>query len=258
MSIYTVVSSAKEEYGSVSEQYTPKSAQCSVTLRVPWSDRYNVVNDLINNQYEWPQVDNEAFVSSVAVRPVLTKYTESDGAIIYEEALITVQYSTDDAQVRDESGNRFSESIEPHSEFITLDHKRFRWGSASGEPLEENEAPGRIVRGFSLVRTLYAVPSISSTILSLPGCVNNAQYISAVLGLTFPAETLMFGDPVISRTVVLGGSSSWDVTLRFSFKPDGWNKFWRSQSQAYEQIYDVQGSAVYKNYPLANFSAFLF
>jgi hypothetical protein len=171
----------------------------------------------------------------------------------YLDALVTVAYSTEEEDL-------LSESLEPTAEFITLDYKRFRWSGADGDPLLEGEAPGKLVRNLNLVRNIMKIVDIPVATLDLPGSVNHEDYVSALLGLTFPAETLLFQPPAMSRTITTAGAKAWNLNLKFSYKPWGWNKYWRSKTETYERIYIVgmSGADPYNMYPLNDFSDFLF
>jgi len=181
-----------------------------------------------------------------------TNYTVVGQTCVYTDALVTVNYSSK------EEVDLVSETLTPNVEFITADHKQFRWGSATGDPLLENEAPGYRMYSLTLERTLYKVSSVPASILTLPGTVNNATYSSTLLGLSFATETLLFQPKSLNRTITTAGSKGWDVSVAFLFKPEGWNKFYRAKTQTYEEIYHVEAGGVHKNYPLASYAAFLY
>ena len=150
-----------------------------------------------------------------------------------------------------------TESIEPTAEFRTLDHRRFRWNSGTGALLNENQAPGQLVRGFSLTRS-FKMAAVPASILSKPGTVNSAAYSSTLLGLTFAAETLLFGLQPITRTIKLSGLGAFQVTLKFTYKDSGWNKFWNETAGAYQNIYIAGAGTPYKPYTPSSFSEYLF
>jgi hypothetical protein len=208
-----------------------------------------LADDLVDNGV-WPDFTG-AKVKSLSIEPDYANYTTSDQQCIYTHAFVTANYSSrDDADV-------ISESIEPTAEFRLLDHRLFRWGSGSGALLNEKEAPGQIVRGFNLVRTLYRQATVPVTLLTLPGTCNSATYASSLLGLTFAAETLLFTPAPVTRVIRLSGSPGFTVNIKMSFKGSGWNKFWRQSSGTYENIY-LAGGGIYKPYTPASFSDWLF
>jgi hypothetical protein len=188
----------------------------------------------------------------------VTYFEESGQACEVIDALVTINYSTKEPE------ELIAESLEPTAEFITLDYRRFRWGAANGDPVLEGEAPGKLLHGLNLVRTYYKIANPPAAILTLPGSVNNGAYNSSLLGLTFPVETLLFQPPQLSRKIDTEGAKKWDMTLKFTFKPEGWNKFWRAKTQQFERFwivstdgYGVDVGVQYNMYPLKDFSSLL-
>jgi len=251
MGSYSVVPCA-EEHGTAKENFSViDSPTASVTLRCAWVDRHALVADLLNNQRQWPGFFGYAVVPTAAnavITPFPAKNTTSGQTIDYDDALVAVNYNT-------ETTDLFSEELEPNVEFSPLDYKQFRWGNANGVPLLEGEAPGRQVRGMNLVRTLFQQSSVPSEIFDLVGYVNNAAIADPYWGNTWGAETLLYTPPHLSRTVQSNGNNAWTIILRFSYKPMGWNQFWRAGTQAYSRIF-IAGGAQYFNYPLGDFSVF--
>ena len=147
-----------------------------------------------------------------------------------------------------------SEALEPTTEFVTEDPAKFGWKSelTTDNTLSEGEEPGRLIRGMRLIRTIFKLATINANILSLPGSVNDAEYTSASLGLTFPTETLLFVPPRISRTITTDGASAWNVRLGWEYKAEGWNKYWRIKTQAYDSMVVKETGADYKAYTPKN------
>lgn len=152
-----------------------------------------------------------------------------------------------------------SEAIEPASEFITLSHDGLHWSSISGTSLEPTEAPSKIVRMVDWVYTIHHLSYLPSWIWSYPGCVNNYSLYSYTLGVTFPAETLLCGNPSSSREITSEGVTAWTITIRFTYNPNTWNKFPRvgtGGDLTYEYIYDATG--IKYVYPLADFGGIVY
>jgi len=254
MANYSLIT-CSEEHGTISESVEEESTKCSVTLRVPWNYRTALISDLLENRWPWPHFSawpNPPRAKSCACVPDKTSYAASGQVIGYQDALVTVQYSTDGIDL-------LSESIEPNVEFMVLDHKRFRWDEAEGDPLLEGEAPGKQLYSLNLSRQIFKVtPPLPMSLLELPGCCNKEAYTSILLGLTFEKETLLFQPPVLSRTIKSNGDLRFTVALKFSFRPDGWNTYWRAKTQEYAEIWDVDGTARHENYPPDDFSDFLY
>lgn len=260
--IYSPTIQCAEEHGSVTENLDLDKAEAKVTLRCAYNDRWDLVGDLLGYLRPWPGC--VGWANPPRARKASIKSAGDCGhavgqGIVYEEALVDVDYSTesDTGDGGEESGQDIvAESLEPTVEFLTLDHKRFRW--SSGDPLLEGEAPGMQVRSLAIKRTHYrVVPPLNAGLVSLVGYCNSAQYTSSLLGLTFAAQTLLFQPPSLSRKITTDGERAFDISMSFVYKPDGWNKFWRTKTQQYESIYDEDGNIVY-NYPPGNFASFLY
>ena len=109
--------------------------------------------------------------------------------------------------------------------------------------------------------------TIPAGIFSFPGTVNDANYTDLILGYTFLPETLLFLNPVVSRTIRTNGDSGWNVQTSFAIKENGGhNNFWRLDGGTegeggWEPFYVATNDTpdvFYRNYPLADFSALLF
>lgn len=244
-----------EEAGTAQENYAEINGimTASVTLRCAWEDRHLLAQDVVGNKRQWPK---GGFVlplaHSAAIVPVITPgAVPQDGQeIVYGEALVTINYSSIVTDL-------VSHSIEPTAEFITLDYRRFRWGAADGLPLSEEEAPGFLLRGLNLVVTEMEVfPPLPGAYLTAPGGVNNAAVSSALLGLTFDAETLLFTPPSITMSRNTLGQVKTQVVKKFTYKPQGWNKYYRSVTNAWTSIF-IAGGSEYKNYPPISFAGLL-
>ena len=172
----------------------------------------------------------------------------------YEDALVVTEYIWDRKTPQSNGADLFSETLEPTAEFLTLDYTQFRW--QNGDPLTEGEAPGMLQRGLDYVLTHHNLQAIPSAALSLIGAVNDAPVTSYTLGLCFAAGTLLFNPPCCQRRVAVGPNPTltWTVTYRLTYKPQGWNYFWRTETQQFEQICLQSSGAVYNQYTPAPFT----
>lgn len=259
MAIFSPVIPACEEHagsgGTHAQNHTRNGAECAVTLRCNWEARHDLVADLLGNRRPWPHGvwADPPRATAASIRPFPDAGITVGDSITYDHALVDVTYSTR------EEVDVISESLEPTVEFLRLDYRNFRWEGAGGRPLKEDEAPGKVYKSLNLVRTHHAVePPLPISLLDLIGYVNDVEYFSALLGLTFPAETLLFQPPIPSRTVTSLGSRAFNLQMRFAYKPNGWNVFWRAESGIWERMYYKDNLTSYYNYPLGDFSDFLF
>lgn len=254
MSFYSIVDCAEEHGSQRNNAALDSGTDCGVTLRCAWASRYDLIDDLISNRREWPHgsFSEPPQAYSCSCVPVPGAYLTVGQTIEYEQALVTVNYSS---QIKD----LISESLEPTVEAQILDYKRFRWGAQDGDPLLEAEAPGRLVRGLTIARTLYEVPGpLPDILFDGPGFTNDVTYTSALLGKAFAAETLLFTPPTMNRVIKSSGTSAWTVALKFMYKKETWNKFWRAASGEYEEIFDIESGTAYKNNPPTDFSDVLY
>jgi len=253
MGTYSAVA-CSEEHNTVSEGFDIETGMSAgVTLRCAWNDRFSLVADLLSTPRVYP---GTGFASPPqAVNASIRSGGEcgaTDGQqLVYDHALVTVAYSH---RIKD----LISESLEPNVEFITQDYKRFAWAAADGDALLEGEAPGRQYKSLNLVRTLYNLSSMPAAVLTAIGQVNDTAYVSGLLGFTFDEETLLYQPPQLNRIIRTNGSEGWTLALKFSYKPQGWNKYWRAKSQAWEKIFLRDPAGEYKNYPPGDFSSILF
>lgn len=251
------------EYSSVTcqeEQYSVRETvdmfngfQATVTLRCAWTDRYALILDLLGTPRAWPKVTTglTPYAINAVARPDLMTDVGTNTAqqCGYKDALVDVTYNT---QIIDVA----AESIEPTMEAVPLDYKLFCWSTgASRTLLTEGEAPPFIQRSLNLVRTRFKLAAIPTDVLAAVGCVNNAAYTSSLLGLTFAAETLLFLPAPLNRSWTNFTASGFTCTLKFGYKPYGWNTYWRAETAAYEHIHFAGSSSNYIGYPLYNFSA---
>jgi hypothetical protein len=225
------------------------------TLQCAWADRHALVFDILSNQRVWPygshSLKPRAHQCSIGVLP--SSGSQDGQGYSYSDALVTVHY----AVPPDGGGDQplISEEIEPATEFITLDHKAFLWTDSDGDPLLEDESPGKLVRTVRFRRTYFQVPpGLHVDFINLPGSCNNDSVSSSSFGMAFAAQTLVFEDPIVSRTIKTDGSGyALTVATSFLYKNTGWNKFWRAKTQTFETIVTRDGTP-YINYPLATWT----
>lgn len=192
---------------------------------------------------------SKALVSKVDGAPFYDEEVRPDGAdtsaAVYVTAQLTVSYKTglDQSDPGDDTKPQVQESIEPYAEFMTLPAQGFFWSGTNGAALKDEEAPGKLFKGANWNITIKAVKDIPSATYSLCGKVNADQVHSNTLNVDFDAETLLYNPPVLTRVVQADGTLAWDIAYRFSFRPQGWNRFWRGATQEWERIYNKDGPA---------------
>ena len=179
----------------------------------------------------------------------------------YVYAQVTISYETPSYELGADVDTVYvSESLEPASEFLTM--KTEGLGYSDGVALDDGEAPGKIIRMMDWVYTIHELNEIPPEIIVYPGFVNLFPVESKSLGLTFPIGTLLFGNPSLERKYTSDGATAWTVTLRFTYRPNGWNYFPRVVSAggnlSWQAIYPVTSGVVVGGainfYPFADFS----
>lgn len=249
------VISCAEEADSQQESYDEDRGlmSASVTLRCAYADRHLLVADICGNRKAW--IKGAAGVTpkaaSASIKPVLSpdQTMAVDGQIlVYLEALVTINFNTKITELA-------SESIEPTAEFLTLDHKWFRWGPipGSGFPdynvLREEEAPGKLMRGINFVRNDIDVSGpLDSAIVDNVGCVNSDTVTWSLLGFTSAPETLLYAPPSITYKIDSSNVTKYNVTRKFTYKPEGWNVYYRAATGNYQPIYIAGTVTPYKSY----------
>lgn len=243
----------------------------SVTLQCAWSDRYNLLIDLLDTPRPHP-TNTWLYATEAQIVPMASKYTQSGQEIVYEEAFLDVTYSvpggSQGSPTPQDPVKLISESIEPYTKVIRLPPKRFKWKSDK-KLLESEEAPGKVLHGIKLTRTIFKVPTISNTILDLPGTVHDANYTSSILNLTFNSGTLLFMPPVLNRNVTTVGAGAWELKLSWDYFKYEWNRVWRVDpstdpalgggKDGYDSlVYADDDTRDYNSFPLEDHGAFLF
>lgn len=250
MTTYSSVS-CSEVFATINENYTVLSGgSATVQLQCNWSDRHALINDLLGTPRSFPYNASLTAMQAGCV-PLPSKPTTDGQACVYTDALVTVTYSNQIVDVA-------SEVIEPFTEFNELDYRRFRWTSGvTGRPLIEGEQAPFQIPMLNLVRTRYRLSEIPAEVITCLGCCNSIAYTSEILGITFGAETMLYQPQGINRSFTTLGTTGWTLGIKFACKPWGWNKFWNSSAQAYQNIYLAGATVPYKPYTPTLFGALL-
>lgn len=250
MPVYSPVVDCDEVYGSRVENFNEDDITASVQLLVLSDDKDALIDDLLSNERPYPNIAsaNPPLAQTASAVPFYTEEIPADQGFVFSKHVVTVNYSTDPER------EIFSETIEPEAEFMRLDYRFFRW--SDGTPITDGEAPGLLQRTLRLVRKYRDTAVIPPEVLTKIGYVHTGVYASSLLGLTFPARTLLLVPNPVSRTITTSGSQGYNFSIAWSFRPQGWNKFWRPSVQAYQTLKTLSG-ANYLSYPEEDLSALL-
>ena len=178
--------------------------------------------------------------------------------IAYDKAKVTARYEPSEF---DENDDRLlvTESLEPSVEFLTVPTEALFWDNAQEEPIAPEEAPGKLMLSVDWIYTIHEILALPAATLTLLGHVNQAAMRSPTIGLTFAAETLLFGIRPLVREITTEGVGAWTVTYVFSFNPTGWNRYYRPDKEdadgtpVLQYMYD-SGGTIWRQYPTGNFN----
>lgn len=242
---------------------TTGTITASLTVATLWNNRLLLADDVLLNRRAYPFVTS-AFVPR-ALSCSIVQFDEDFSQVSVGQwrppkfAHVTINYGIPQSREVG-SFDLVTESLEPFGEFIRQDYSLFRWSGKSGDPLRPEEAPGRFMPKLKLVRRIYRLTSLPANVLTAMGKCNLGAYASPLLGVTFPVETLVYGEPSLERTISSSGSEGWNYTQQWTFDPNGWNNYWRAETGTWESIYMItaSGAAVpWKSYVPTDFSGLL-
>lgn len=263
----------EENQGSPREQLTDDGFKATRELICDWDDRLALMVALKGRSHtaggrtvltapqSYPGFA-KALVRDVACDPFSPAPLPNNGNpkdAAYTKALLTVQYETPKYESQggggEDEGQAFvSESLEPAAEFITLSHEKLWWDAAKTTALAETEAPTKLIRMLDWVYTIHRIDAVPAATFSLVGKVNDAAVFSRSLQVTFAEETLLYNPPRLSREWTSEGLPAWSLEYRFTYRPEGWNKFYRRGVEAPARIYNNAG-AIFYGYTLGDFGA---
>ena len=230
-------------------------------LKCAWGDRYTLLREFLTPPgATYIHHGTNSVIRAVrgAVEPFpRAKVVGTATQASYSDALISLYYGTGNYS---STGELFSESIEPISEMLRLDHNKFRWktGGEAQTRLLPDEAPSTPRRYINYVVTRYHLAAVPVEALALLDTVNATSIQSPEWGFTFDPGTLLFGTPDINRRVRTDLTTmGYDVSYRWAYNPGGWNKFYRPDIQAYDSLVLRSTGDVFKPFPEAYFGGLI-
>jgi hypothetical protein len=265
--------------GSPTEEWYYGGFRATVKLICAWEHRNTLALEVLGNGGEYyPRLPmTMARARGVSIAPFDARITHDplSGLVApyasfasCEAAVLTIQYDS----TGPDGDELITEALEPTAEFQSLGAEGFEWQSVvdelgfewRGRELRAEEAPGLLVRGLDYKVTLHKVLFIPTAVIDLVGCVNDSPIAARFLGLTFPPETLLYNPPTTQRRITVETVEAWTLNYRFTFRPSGWNKFWRAETGKWERIYqaykdenDQPQSKPYNSYKLGDLSQLL-
>lgn len=173
----------------------------------------------------------------------------------YNYAVLTVEYGTPeyDEQPIDPSNPLITETWEGATEFITHNYDNLYWDSGAAELIKAGDAPAQIIKMTEWSYTIHRLIYMPTGFYDIVGKINNTSVTTLRDKITFPAGTLLCGDPSLRRETTVGGVITESVTFRFMYRnngtfasPMGWNWFPKPSaagtSMSFSRIYDAGGN----------------
>lgn len=236
-----------EEFGTRKEAYTANAFEAEVVLRTAWDKRFEVVYDIYRENMSYPDVPN-CLMASASILPTKAKAyppesSDPTDVLKYQEALITMKYSTAEA----DANKLFIETLEPSVENLVQPYQYFQWGAAADsedgvgdEPPAKRHLEPREAPGFEVVMMDYTVKWLQQEIIEAlffqkPGRIHAITHTTSKFNYTFAANTLLFTPGPITRSYTLQNvvttkkpKPGWDYTCKFKYNPYTWNMYYRA------------------------------
>ncbi len=247
-------SGARAEAHSESEEYDLfKEPTADVKLRVGWSARHALASGITGMQ--WPyNTSVPMYCVNVKITPVPQSLCLSDGGggNVYPEAFVEAHF---------DPFTTLTEKLKTNGEMIkiprfavvlkddTTDESTTMLLAWKGDDAELNEyylsttleeAPTKIVVGLDYEVTFNNLDELPEEVISLTDCVNDDTVTPINFsGITFEAETLLLMSTDATHTVDVAGNVKNTLTLKFGWRKNGWNRFWRPTTQSWEPLYVI-------------------
>jgi len=206
------------------------------------------------------------FTAARAMSAGLTGYGKNLATVplTWTHARISVGYAVPDYSLSQAGGDGeqviVSESLDAAAEFLTLPHNKLFWtygGGSATDPINREVPIGRLLRMVNWNYTIHHVLRVTKNVIDLVGSVNSIDVTSPTLGLTFPAETLLYNGPRMSQEITVSGFRARTLEMSYTYRPAGWNKLPRFAGNGdFAIFYDEFGNQV-KPYPPADFNLLL-
>lgn len=271
------------------ETYGAGEWKASVTLITDWDMRLQTLYNILINGLTWPyDEDSDLIARSGTIKPVqgvrtltaenINSYTKAE--ILIDFALVSGEGpsggtpGTPGGESSEDGVVVYTERVEPNGEMLKLPPSnleavtgqwKFLWGPtlATAAPVTAEEAPTRLIVGFDYVIRWIGLTTVPNAFYDAVNHVNSDTVVVAG-GKSCAAGTLLCQSPVISRSVVSNvDSNKWDVEARFSYRKDGWNKFWNPLTGTFQSMYRhynleaIPAVSLYENFPSTAFASML-
>ena len=257
------------------ERWTSKGFEADRLFQVAWDDSVQFIADIVGDVVDLGSLGDfmvtqgqqyPRFTAARAMSAGLTGYGKNLATVplTWTHARISVGYAVPDYSLSQAGGDGeqviVSESLDAAAEFITLPHNKLFWtygGGSATDPINREVPIGRLLRMVNWNYTIHHVLRVTKNVIDLVGSVNSIDVTSPTLGLTFPAETLLYNGPRMSQEITVSGFRARTLEMSYTYRPAGWNKLPRFAGNGdFAIFYDEFGNQV-KPYPPADFNLLL-
>jgi hypothetical protein len=239
---YTSISLPKgfgELPDSPCEAIGDKGWEATVNLLVPWLSRGLVLDDIVGNMRLYPHLNGKtaAYAISGCSKPYQGQASLSTAVrdtAEYQAAILTIKYGRLSNNQNQKGTEIYSESLDFSDQHLTMEPIDYQWnhdGDDTSRAAVVRESPVMLVKGFEYTQVRYNQKKVPTTILDLLGSVNSVAYPCQMLGITLPAESMLFDPPKMTRKVTTTGAALWTITYKVSGKLPGWNRFWNPRGK---------------------------
>lgn len=260
----------EEHEDSPSETQSDDAFEAQRDLICAWDDRLTLATQLLGRSVDLGGADFTIFppngyphndsakarrVQIAPFKPGVPDDESSDEESHYPQALVAVNYSTSGGPLFDQNDDKGrEESITSAVEYLMAAPETLQF--SDGTIIRDIEVPAKLLNTLVYQVTLFKLPAIRDSMLDNAGKVNSSGLTATTLNKVFGAETLLYEPGEFRRNVQPNGDVEWTADLKFSYRPDGWNKFWNFKADAFQAIETPDGTT--KNpYPTADFVAML-
>lgn len=170
----------------------------------------------------------------------------------FDDCIVTCNYESMQAE-DNEDGTFFTYRQTLGAEFLTIPSRALKWADNS-KPVSPDAHGALLIPKTEHQVTWHKVQSPNWAVLSsLRGKVNSGSMNIPVIGLSCPAETLLFEGAETSIQVDASGNGLWEVTIRLSEKKInglggaayGWNHTYRDDPPGWVKPVDGSGNPTY-------------
>lgn len=229
-------------------------SMCVRPCLVDWDDHLEFIEDMLGwskNRsdsihrslpdrhpfYDWMYASEAELAQGIGATAVdesaddLIRFVDKPGSEDSGKCIVNITYKALDYDIKTDEEVEASTQLEMiryvtrkrtyATEALPIPNNFLKWVS-DGQVI--NQTWTKQTYTMELSHTWHQVPSIPETnIATCIGKVNDSTYFDG-----YSAETLLFVSPDIQRTRTAAGDIAYEITYKFIYRPNGWNKLFRA------------------------------